>query len=199
LPAILSLASDLLATIAPGLYKASDRSYDGRQLMWQGGLELFKDSPLIGLGFGGWGERIGRFTGESGLPPHNFLVAAWANSGILALLIAILFVIVSLRICWRVAAAQHSMYDRRTAVVALCAVAWVFLHGMGDNTTLYGEQHTMMLIALVYAYVYSMMPVPAAIPRKHSKPAVRHDGIKSLVLAGAAEYRGGFAGDHSPR
>ena len=40
--------------------------------------------------------------------------------------------------------------------VALSAIAWAFIHGMGDNTALYGDRQTMILIAVAFGYLYSM-------------------------------------------
>jgi hypothetical protein len=57
---------------------------------------------------------------------------------------------------FRVAAAQPTLRDRRTAVLALCAIAWAFLHGMGDNTGLYGDRQSMILVAVAFGYLYAM-------------------------------------------
>ncbi|MCA9180126.1 MAG: O-antigen ligase family protein [Planctomycetales bacterium] len=175
LPLIFSIVSDALSRIAPNLYAASERSYSGRQSMWRGGAELFQDSPFFGLGFGGWGERIGRYTGEWHLPPHNYVVAAWANSGMFTALLAIAFVVAVSVISLRVAAAQSTVQSRRTAVIAFCAVAWVLVHGLADNTTMYGEQRSMILMGLAVGYIYAMKE-----NQREVVPGSAHDGPRFL-------------------
>lgn len=146
----------LLERFAPQLQAASERSYSGRVAMWDGGYELFRSSPFLGLGFGGWGEQIGRYTGAYGQPPHNFIIAAWANSGVVAAALTLAFVFTGIALALRCIVVQASIRDRRTAVVAGLAVLWVFVHGMADNTTFYGEQRSMYLFALAIGYLYLM-------------------------------------------
>ncbi|WP_131815159.1 O-antigen ligase family protein [Mycolicibacterium holsaticum] len=146
----------LLERVAPDFYAASDFSYSGREPLWKGAAELFQESPFLGLGFGGWEEQIGRFTHQTDMPPHNSLIAAWAHSGIAAATIALVFMITVIVFGVRVAAAQPTICDRRTAVIALCAVSWAFIHGMADNTAVYGEQRSMILVALAIGYLYVM-------------------------------------------
>ena len=150
-PLTFSAMTEFLGRIAPTFYDASDSSFSGRARLWESAAQLFAESPFFGIGFGGWAEQVSRF------PPHNFLIAAWAVSGIVAAVVAIVFMVVAIAIGLRVAAAQPTVRDRRTAVFVLCAIAWVFIHGMADNTTLYGEQRSMFLVALAFGYLYAMM------------------------------------------
>jgi O-antigen ligase len=148
--------TDLVDRVAPTFYAAADFSYSTREELWSRAARMFHESPVLGTGFGGWVERIGRIGSRSDLPPHNFLVATWAYSGILAAVLAILFMVVAIAIGLRVVASQRTIGDRRTAVFALCAIAWAFLHGMGDNTGLYGDRQTMILIAIAFGYLTVM-------------------------------------------
>ena len=111
-----------------------------RERLWTRAAQMFQESPLLGPGFGGWVERIGRIGSRSDLPPHNILIATWAYSGIVAAVLAVVFMVAAIAFGLRVAAAQPTVRDRRTAAFALCAIVWVFLHGMGDNTTLLRRQ-----------------------------------------------------------
>ncbi|MDG4664231.1 O-antigen ligase family protein [Mycobacterium sp. 236(2023)] len=160
LPALLTMplaylvASDIVQRIAPSFYAASDSSYDTRQLLWARAASMFREHPILGPGFGGWTEQVGRIGSHYNLPPHNYVIAAWAYSGIVAALIAIAFVAASLAFGFRVAVAQPSLRDRRTAILALCALAWVFFHGMADNTPFYGDRLTMILFAAALSYLY---------------------------------------------
>lgn len=155
------LLSDALGRFAPSFYSASGNSYDTRQELWGRAAEMFQQSPLLGVGFGGWVENVGRIGSRSTLPPHNFLVAAWAYSGVVAVALAIAFLVVTIGFGFRVAMRQREIRDRRTAVITLCAVGWVFLHGMGDNTAIYGDRQTMILFAVAIGYLYAMSSSPA--------------------------------------
>lgn len=157
-PVAFSVGTDLLQRYVPQFYAASDASVDGRESLWRAAAQLFLESPFLGLGYGGWTDQMVRFTNRPDLPPHNLLIATWAYSGIVAALVALVFMIAAIAFAARVAAAQSTVRDRRTAVIALCAVAWVFLHGMGDNTTIYGEQRSMILVALAIGFLYAMLP-----------------------------------------
>jgi O-antigen ligase len=150
------IAKSAMELIAPSFYAASDVSIGGRQVMWSRAVPLFQESPIFGLGYGGWiqpgysfGQRISR-------PPHNMIVAAWANSGLIAAMLLILFMVVAVLVGLRVAMAQTTLLDRRTAVIALCAITWVLLQGLGENTTLYGEQRSMILVAIAFGYLYAL-------------------------------------------
>lgn len=159
-PIMISVGIELLQQYTPAFYADMERSVTGRAPLWRGAGQLFTESPLLGVGFGGWTEQMARFTDQPELPPHNLISAAWAYSGIIAAMAAIAFLVVAMNFAVRVAAAQPTIRDRRTAVLALCAIAWVFLHGMADNTTIYGEQRTMILVALAFGYLYAMRPNP---------------------------------------
>ncbi|UXA14944.1 O-antigen ligase family protein [Mycobacterium sp. SMC-8] len=157
-PLTASLAIELLQKAAPNFFALSERSLDDRGTMWSGAATLFKESPLAGLGFGGWSEQMTRFTSRPDMPPHNLIIATWANSGTIAAIVAVVFIAAAIAFGLRVAAAQPTVHERRTAILALCAVTWVFLHGMADNTTVYGEQRSMILFALAIGYLYAMTP-----------------------------------------
>jgi hypothetical protein len=74
-----------------------------------------------------------------------------------AAVLAIVFIAAGIALGLRVAAAQPTVRDRRTPVIALCAITWVFIQGMVENTTLYGEQRSMILVALAFGYLYAMV------------------------------------------
>lgn len=151
-------ASAVLEEVAPQFYLDSSDSIAGREPLWRGAQELFFASPLSGVGFGGWSAEIARFTDRPDLPPHNLILAAWAYSGIAAAILVLAFITLSLSIGLRVVTEQRTLRDRRTATIALYAIAWVFMHGMADNTNFYGEQRSMIVVALAFGYLYSMVP-----------------------------------------
>ncbi|PPF40860.1 O-antigen ligase [Rathayibacter sp. AY1A3] len=117
----------------------------------------FPDNWLLGLGYGGWQElwlaRGSQFTQHSEpRPPHNLLVTAWTNGGLLIALPVLAFLLLAtvavVRLLLRVAR------NEAVAVGALAvAVLWTFLHGMADNTTWFGDQHSLATLAVSVALV----------------------------------------------
>jgi O-antigen ligase len=156
-PLMYFVVTEFLEGVAPTFYAAADRSFSGREELWTRAGQMFQESPVLGLGFGGWLEQVGKVGWRTDLPPHNLIVAAWASSGIVAAVLAIVFMVAAIAFGLRVAAAQSTVRDRRTAVLALSAIVWVFSHGMADNTTVYGETRSMILVGLAFGYLYAMV------------------------------------------
>jgi O-antigen ligase len=157
MPLVFDLLTGFVEHVAPTFYAASGSSLGERERLWTRAAQMFQESPLLGPGFGGWVERIGRIGSRSDLPPHNVLIATWAYSGIIAAVLAIVFMVAAIAFGLRVIAAQPTIRDGRTAAFALCAIVWVFLHGMGDNTALYGDRQSMILVAVAFGYLYAMV------------------------------------------
>jgi hypothetical protein len=94
--------------------------------------------------------------------------------------LAVVFMAAVVAVGVKTAKTQPPIYERRTAVIALCAVAWVFAHGMADNTTLYGEQRTMIVFALAVGYVYVMRTEMSAVRPSHQAARSQTPGWRSV-------------------
>lgn len=151
IPLLISTALEALGRIAPGFYNASDSSFGARETLWGRAWELFLQSPLEGLGFGGWTLHV-----NSRYPPHNYVIAAWSNSGLVAAALVVTVVVTAVAIGLTIAAKQAAVRDRRTAVLCVLAIVWVLVHGMADNTSVYGEQRSMYFFTFAVAYLYVM-------------------------------------------
>ena len=131
-----------------------DESADDRARLWAGALTYFGESPLLGLGVGGWAQRWGSdpaATGLETLPPHNMLIMLWADSGLLTPLIAVaIFLVIAVRYLKKIAASERHR-DATAAALELAAMVWIFAHGMYDNTNFYGDVHTMVVFAVICA------------------------------------------------
>ncbi|PRC43141.1 hypothetical protein C6A85_000000106875, partial [Mycobacterium sp. ITM-2017-0098] len=156
LPLAFSSLIGFLERVFPTFYAKAQGSYGIRDDLWTRAAQMFQESPVLGLGFGGWTEKVGRVGSTFVLPPHNTFVATWANSGIIALALVVVFMVAAIVFGFRVATAQPTLRDRRTAVFALCAIGWTFLHGMADNTGVYGDEQSMILVAVAFGYLYAM-------------------------------------------
>ena len=128
-----------------------------RQHIWHAAWQFFESAPLTGLTPGGWERSFAAFAGAGGIgyvyPPHNFVIAAWAHVGLLG---AIAVVAVSARWIQRAAAVlrQGRHLDRREVAgraALVCGLAWPVIHGLGDNTSFYGDLHSQTFVALMIA------------------------------------------------
>jgi len=162
LPALLAVvgasiaAPAAISTLFPSFTAQGDVSLGTRGGLWGLAGRLFVDHPFAGVGWDEFQEYALRLTG-SAFPPHNLIIAAWANTGILGGITVVGF-IVGCVVGGLVAAFRATdQRQRRIIVYALCGSGWVFIHGMADNTSIYGEPKTMVLLSLLLA-----LSLPAA-------------------------------------
>lgn len=150
-PAVIGLP-DFIASIAPEYADNSEASLGSRGVLWEAASVLFDQAPWLGLGFGGWAANIGPLLGFNNLPPHNMIIAAWANAGLLAGAAVVGFVAVTTASFVKRILTTAGSSTRKILTYALCALAWIFIHGLGDNTTFYGETRTAFFAAIALAY-----------------------------------------------
>ncbi|NAZ86380.1 O-antigen ligase family protein, partial [Kineococcus indalonis] len=145
----------LLERYVPGYADASEESLASRAPLWDAALEMVHQHLLLGVGHGGWTAALEQYAalGVDALPPHNLLIAAWAASG-LAGLLGVLAVAGAVLHRLVVAVVRGGGSPAaRTAGFALGAWLWALVHGMGDNTAVYGEAKSMLLLAALLGLV----------------------------------------------
>ena len=134
--------------------------YD-RLLIWNFAIEKFIESPLMGLGFGGWQDGFVNYAVQNDIaefPPHNTLIYAWSKSGLLAMFTSIYFM-------WRVLMFSLSLIkshekELKNIGIGLTVLScWLFLHGMGENFGLIGEQHQAVVFAALLGFGYGRRKV----------------------------------------
>ncbi len=148
--------------------------------IWSAAWRLFADSPMLGLGFGGWEFSYGRMASGLGLspryPPHNVVIQAWAQLGIAGALLAACFFATVLRAsATKMLQVECSPGNSYAPAAVLAALAWVLVHGMGDNTSIFGDSHTMPLVAVFVA-------VAVVTPRQLASSVVRDGGINPHLI-----------------
>ncbi|WP_430868337.1 O-antigen ligase family protein [Demequina aurantiaca] len=162
LPALVAVGLAIppfLSTRFPQYFSELDASAADRAPLWRAAWQLFGEQPLVGLGYGNWAEHAEAAVGRT-IPPHNLLLASWVNTGIVGLILTIA-IITTVTVAGAVALARTAeRRQRATIACALVATWWVFLHGMADNTTVYGEMKSMVLVALAIM----LMDLPAREP-----------------------------------
>jgi O-antigen ligase len=146
-------AGVLLGASGGGFGAAVRVAFGQRTEIWGFGAEAFIDSPLLGLGWGGWQKGFASYAAANGIynpnfPPHNILLAAWASTGLIGLALTILIFGLLLRLV--VKAYGH---DALFAAWAGAAFVWVIVQAMGENTDVYGEIHLLPALALLLCYL----------------------------------------------
>lgn len=151
---LLFLLPSWLETTFPSFSDKSVNAYGTRSGIWDAAFILFKDSPLLGLGYGGWAESTKGIAAVNGFPPHNMVIAAWAVGGLCAAIL--LICLCASTVAWSMREMLRGV-DPETRFAAACALSgflWIYIHSMGDNTTFYGEPRTMILVVLLFGIVY---------------------------------------------
>lgn len=153
-----------IAKVAPEYADNSEVSLGSRGVLWDAAGILFGQHPWLGLGFGGWTANVGALLGFNSLPPHNMIIAAWANAGILAAAAVVGYLVtVGYSFAKKILVTEDAA-ARRTFTYALMALAWMSIHAMGDNTTLYGESRTAFFAASALAFYFVGRVVPDDTP-----------------------------------
>lgn len=146
-------AGVLLAVSGGGFGSAVRVAFGQRTDIWGYGAEAFVDSPVLGLGWGGWQQGFAAYAAANGIyspnfPPHNILLAAWASTGLVGLALTILIFGVLL---WLVVKAFRR--DSLFVAWAGAALVWVMVQAMGENTDVFGEIHLIPALALLVCYL----------------------------------------------
>ncbi|MFY9712621.1 MAG: O-antigen ligase family protein [Microbacterium sp.] len=152
--ALVTVACTLAAVVAAlsDLLTGVDESAKDRESLWSAAGGYFSDSPILGLGAGGWDERWAQDASTHGLgvlPPHNLFIVAWANGGLLAAaVIAIIVIYIARRYLGLITRAGASS-DARASSIELAALVWMIAHGMFDNTDFFGAPQSLPVFAAI--------------------------------------------------
>lgn len=153
LPAVIGLG--LVVASGGALLMQLDRSLADRLALWGVAADLFPDKWFLGVGYDGWStvvvDRFAEIFGTDRivlpLPPHNFVIQAWADAGLIAaalvLLAALLPIAYAARLLWAVARQRGRLGSREyfEAAMLFVAVTYVPLHGLTDTTSFAGDNH----------------------------------------------------------
>jgi hypothetical protein len=150
-----AIAAILLPTVLqrafPVFSTNSEFSFDTRMRLWGAAVDLFKENPILGLGFGGWKPAMERLIGRSDWPPHNVVISAWADAGLVAAALTVAFIAITLGLgLRRLMLFPESRGELTARCWAWSGMLWIFAHGMGDNTSVYGEPRSLMLAATLF-------------------------------------------------
>lgn len=128
--------------------------FEARMVTWTFGWLEFLKNPLWGHGYGGWTEVFatsGFVRLDLGLTEfsasQNTFITLWSQSGLIAVLIGVTFLVS----CF---VALIKTNTNKYVVMMLSAGLFAFfLQGQGENYGLFGDVHTMHLLALFLGYI----------------------------------------------
>lgn len=129
---------------------ASGQTMDERLKIWRFAWQVVRESPVTGLGFGGWELKWPAYAQAVGsnpfFPPHNAFLALFMQSGLTAALAGMAFALTSLAYIWRRFVAAEGVV-KEFALCLLVAQVWLVVQAQGENYGLIGEVHLTLLMA----------------------------------------------------
>lgn len=131
-----------------------------RLLIWNYAANAFTESPILGQGFGGWQQGYEAYalaTGmPTGFPPHNTLIYLWSQSGILATILGLAFMLQVMILAYRLAVSDQ----RNTRLLGRTlgiAAGWLFIQGMGENYGHLGDPRQQAIFAALVGLAYATL------------------------------------------
>jgi len=112
----------------------------GYNMVWRSGVEVFKTSPIIGIGPDSYRRLCPAIVGDNAAVrcythPHNFVVQILAETGVVGLCFYLLFVGSMITACWRVARREKSDFLAIAGVVVPVA----FFFPLQSNNDFFGQ------------------------------------------------------------
>ncbi len=122
----------------------------GRIELWQATIAALKDSPLAGLGLGGWVSKVPveNFT----ISPHNAYVQLYSDTGILGFIALVIAAVVSFRLIWHV---LHSYKDNPYYGIVLGITAGI----IGGGIYALVDVNTNVMIPVNEGYIFFAVPL----------------------------------------
>ncbi|MFS0792872.1 O-antigen ligase family protein [Microbacterium sp. 1P10AE] len=142
-----------------------------RGRIWELAAAAISRNSVTGLGYGGWREYFrqeGGFIGFDERPAHNFLIQAWLDGGIVYLALISMFAIVSVGSGLVAVRRASGVRDALASASVLMSVTWVFVHGLADNTWVYGDWHSLPFFGVALTILASWSASPTLEPRSGS-------------------------------
>jgi O-antigen ligase len=132
---------------------------------------LFRQNPILGLGFGGWERKLPSYADFYGLspewPPHNSIVMAWAQAGLLSALVLIaLFGYILTALIKSYQKTSGSFRPGGALIAFLCVTAM----SLGDPYPLFGNSSMAFPLGCVVAFgLRQRAMVKQAVERRTSR------------------------------
>ena len=193
---------------ATGYVAKSQETLVPRFGLWNEAVRAIDSSKLLGLGFGGWDRRweLGQVhLAFSSRPAHNWFLQAWLDGGVVYALLHVALVVAVVKLALRGITQGGTKTQLQIRTFSLAGFMWIVIHGMGDNTALYGDPLTVVPLAIIIAMLsVSTRSSDQATVVAHSRDAsteLRADGnsISRRISPRPTVTRGPLAGTGSRR
>lgn len=127
------------------------RTMTYRSILWDVAIQQIERHPYFGLGYGGWGDAIAPYklmlSGQT-LPPHNSLISAWIDTGIIAP--------ISITIIWLICFIKLLLAYLKSPNVFQLGVMFSFVSvaamSMGDTFSIFGNPNIAFPLGFLVAY-----------------------------------------------
>lgn len=139
-----------------------------RRRLWSTAIEAWQTHPWRGLGFGGWEEfanarlpsvqfqQVTSVVFPIDYPPHNSILFSLTRVGIVGGVLVVLVTLAGIRACLHRIEAQRTFTMRLAMTCGAGTWVWVFVHGMGDNTEVFGTFQSLPMLALALGFCVSL-------------------------------------------
>lgn len=152
----------LLSSTLSSTFFSSDLGQDTiktggyRLQLWTIAADAIKSHPVLGVGFGGWSEvmssRATFFGVDPNWPPHNSLLQAWIETGVVGVVLLVCF---WLALIWRaILATTKQTPGGGASLFSLVAAAGM---SMGDPTPLLGAPQFAPMLGLLLALAFNRL------------------------------------------
>jgi hypothetical protein len=144
----------LTASSATEFGRASSDTLDSRKLIWAHAAAEFIKNPIFGQGFGGWSQSFQSYAWEQKIsdsfPPHDTFILLWSQSGLLAALIGLVFVMAfSAEVMALIRAGSRSATWIGAGI--WCGFLFFSIQGLGENWGLLGTLRMSPFLAACFA------------------------------------------------
>jgi len=202
---LISVAAVVGAVLSGGLdeqvISESPKSLQYRLMYWQGTIATLRESPILGTGPGNFRQRYTAHklaaSSEEILDPHNLLLDAWCNAGVVGLIGLVLLLALLARGVFRSSSgdeseeANHDAGDgtshRLLLVSGLAGFAVLFVQQF-----LTGQERILLLLGQATTFAVALCCVRFALGRADANSLRRGGAIAGSVLVVHLLGAGGF-------
>lgn len=168
---------------------AVDETLSPRRLLWSTAVKYIGDAPIFGHGYGSWAphwEPVAVAHGVSTtFPPHDYILLNWIQLGVLGAVLSVMIPLASALAQVRRFGAALSRWQRVSIGSAVVAWLWVLLHGLGDNTFVYGLLNIVPFLAVLDALTTA--DPPGSHESREDDPQALETGSRVGVLVAPGE------------
>lgn len=145
-----------------------DESSKRRVDIWETAIELFKNSPILGIGFG-----VFRYLGLDLKDTHNIYVKFLVEQGVIGLLIFIWLIIAFLCLGWQCFKKARDGLDQNFGLGLCASVVVILVNNFFGDRWSYLEVSSFLWIYAALAVIYLLEPINESLREDHAKKQIK--------------------------